>query len=399
MVSPGARCHLRRRCHYARTLVGDDEWDDDGSPAPLPPHERSWRHPSELGGVTASHAVATKPSSPSRGLALLTGALGVVLVVALVRLLLPPDGSEPTAAVTATSSDATGVASFVAPSSSAPSGGDAPGLPSATAVLTATDDRPGAVAIGVGNVLLTTAAAVDGRSELSVELGGGEVVTADVVSVDHETGIAVLQAEADLQPVTTAAAPIGGDEVTVLVGDGIQAVVSVDDAGVLWLRPFVGEGPMEGTPVLNDDGDVVGLCSRSGSGRSRLVPVDVDLDEPPSTTTSTTVASTERPWLGISATRTDVEAPGTSTTVGGVASGGVLIGGIMDDSPAAAAGLTVGDVILTVDGVEVASIEELAEQIGQHRPSDPVLLSVRPSADPRTVIEVTVTLGRWPVAT
>jgi S1-C subfamily serine protease len=320
-------------------------------------------------------------------------------VVGLARLLLPPDGSAP-GTVSATGSDAAVAASLSA--TTPPSNADTSGRPSVTAVLPASDDRPSAVAIGVGNVLLTTAAAVDGRTQLTVELAGGEVVSADVVTVDQDAGIAVLEAEAKLQPVTTAAAPSGGDEVTVLVGEGVQAVVSVDADGVLWLRPFVGEGPMEGTPVLNDDGDVVGLCSRTGSGRSRLVPVDIEidtnLDKDAASTTSTVAPADHRPWLGISATRTVEGTPASTTAPTDGAPGGVLIGGVMDASPAAAAGLVAGDVILTVDGEDVASIEALAEMIADRQPGDQVVLGVRPAADPTTVLEITVPLGHWPVA-
>jgi S1-C subfamily serine protease len=330
---------------------------------------------------------------------LVAGALGIVLVVGLARLLLPPDGSAP-GTVSATGSDAAVAASLSA--TTPPSNADTSGRPSVTAVLPASDDRPSAVAIGVGNVLLTTAAAVDGRTQLTVELAGGEVVSADVVTVDQDAGIAVLEAEAKLQPVTTAAAPSGGDEVTVLVGEGVQAVVSVDADGVLWLRPFVGEGPMEGTPVLNDDGDVVGLCSRTGSGRSRLVPVDIEidtnLDKDAASTTSTVAPADHRPWLGISATRTAEGTPASTTAPTDGAPGGVLIGGVMDASPAAAAGLVAGDVILTVDGEDVASIEALAEMIADRQPGDQVVLGVRPAADPTTVLEITVPLGHWPVA-
>jgi putative serine protease PepD len=70
----------------------------------------------------------------------------------------------------------------------------------------------------------------------------------------------------------------------------------------------------------------------------------------------------------------------------------------MDASPAAAAGLVAGDVILTVDGEDVASIEALAEMIADRQPGDQVVLGVRPAADPTTVLEITVPLGHWPVA-
>ncbi len=58
------------------------------------------------------------------------------------------------------------------------------------------------------------------------------------------------------------------------------------------------------------------------------------------------------------------------------AEAGAQIVEVMDESPAADAGLEVGDVITAVDGEEVAGPEALVEQIGGYAPDETVTLSV-----------------------
>jgi hypothetical protein len=61
--------------------------------APLPPHERTWRHPSEMGAPV----VEVEPSSSARVMALVGGTLAVALVAALVITLTPRQTTTTTA--------------------------------------------------------------------------------------------------------------------------------------------------------------------------------------------------------------------------------------------------------------------------------------------------------------
>jgi hypothetical protein len=66
--------------------------------APLPPHERTWRHPSELVATTNE----VESGRPPRGIALVGGALAVVMVATMVVALTPRQNAATTTAIGAT---------------------------------------------------------------------------------------------------------------------------------------------------------------------------------------------------------------------------------------------------------------------------------------------------------
>jgi len=73
--------------------MADDDMHLAADPAPLPRHERTWRHPSEIGQHRrATSRRAAPPLSPL--VASLCGALGLALVIALVALVLPPSAKR-----------------------------------------------------------------------------------------------------------------------------------------------------------------------------------------------------------------------------------------------------------------------------------------------------------------
>ena len=81
--------------------------------------------------------------------------------------------------------------------------------------------------------------------------------------------------------------------------------------------------------------------------------------------------------------------PELQTHFGAPEGSGVLVGSVSDDSPAAAAGVRVGDVITAVDGLAVDSIRELRREI-RHRPGDSVAIELYRDGAPR---QVTARLG------
>jgi len=56
---------------------------------------------------------------------------------------------------------------------------------------------------------------------------------------------------------------------------------------------------------------------------------------------------------------------------------GFLIQEVLEDSPAAKAGLKAKDVILKIDGTEPTSLTEFIAIIGLHKPGDKIVLEIR----------------------
>lgn len=74
---------------------------------------------------------------------------------------------------------------------------------------------------------------------------------------------------------------------------------------------------------------------------------------------------------------------------------GVVVMEVAADSPAEAAGLTTGDQIVAVDGVDVATPEEVVTAISQLKPGDVVVLSVQKTGEDEAA-DVEVTLAARP---
>lgn len=70
------------------------EWDNDeqGHPAPLPAHERAWRHPSEMG--EQAWLRSEPPLVIGRGLSAAAGAIGGLLAMAVLWTMLPTEAGR-----------------------------------------------------------------------------------------------------------------------------------------------------------------------------------------------------------------------------------------------------------------------------------------------------------------
>lgn len=420
------------RPHYSSTLVehGDDperaSGDDEYPAAPLPPHERVWRHPSELGGGTLPHELIEPQPSVSRGLAAGAAVVGVLMVVALTRLMVPGDVDSDLAVSVTTarqfstsplasslSSTTTTLLEMVTSTLPAttlvgqgPVATDPPSTPPApptteplsvessvpvtepvtttpstpstvappqTALLsdTATESASVAVEVQRGTLYVTTSAAIGSAHSTPVMLSTGEVLQADVVMVDEDAGIAVLLvATVDDTEVTDPSMPASqdpapGDEVTMLSGSGsgerAVGVIGEDTAANGGHELLADSGaaisPGEGAPILDAEGNLVGLCTSSGE-RLWVVPAAALNDA----IEASVDMSRSSAWLGITGTRGP--------------DGGIEVLGVDASSPAEAAGILVGDVIREFAGRPVMSLPELAFDMADHTPGDDVTIVV-----------------------
>jgi S1-C subfamily serine protease len=391
--------------------VERSEWPDDDAvgagdypPAPLPPHERAWRHPSELGMATWTHS--EPPLTIGRGLLVMTGAIGGLLSLAVLWAMLPTPGRGQFADPTVISSAADDLPSltlsiradtFVAtsvddrlPSTTlregplnAPPSQQNPttslSRPQATvSTQRATFVEAPPMAVGVGDsMVITTARAVhEGRTSITVIGADGQPHIATVERVDRDIGLAVLSFDAAVMTRSygIGAAPAAGDVVTVQGATPTDANVIVDADGRLRLDKWT-SSMAEGTPVVDADGLLVGMCSHGVSGAELVSVANVAAMLP------APKPAQPAPWLG-----------GVHVVDGD--GGAARIDDVDGNGPAAAVGITVGDIIVAVNGVAVSGVDQLKAAVAGNVANDIVTLTIT-HAD-QTSSDVKVTLGVAP---
>lgn len=381
----------------------DDDASDNGAypPAPLPAHERAWRHPSELGQAGWTHI--DPPITIGRGLLITTGAIGGLLSLAVLWAMLPATGRGGTAAPTVVNSAANSPSGPVVTAradtlvaTSVDTRLPSTTLRTASSTLPATDQvettvatspetvgnqgseltESAPVAVGIGDSLvITTARAVEGRTSITLTGADGQPREATVLMVDTKLGLAVLSADAAGMVTSYGIGPAAnpGDVVTVLGASPTTANVRLDADGYLRLDTW-GESTAEGTPVLNADGLLVGMCSQGATGPELVSVASVGAMLPPNRPAQNT------PWLGVHVVVGD--------------QGALVIDWVGPDGPSAAAGLVAGDSITAVDGVAIDGVDELKAAMSKRVPADVITLTIT-HAD-QTTADVAVTLGTAP---
>jgi hypothetical protein len=319
----------------ARDDAPDDGWDDDAPiypAAPVPAHERTWRHPSEIGQT--AWVASEPPVTIGRGLLVTSGAIGSALGVAVLYLLLPAGAPSPSASPTVTSSvvslrpPAVTVAEEPAVSSmllGEPTEVriDGPGLtlpapdtPSTVLVMSVEEptQEPLSVAVAIEGApyVVTTANALDSIGAIDL-LGPGDAeltprMAAELVSIEGDLAYLAPSEEMEVVSFAATASAEAGQTVTVLADDPTE-VAYVEwgtDGGV----PELDAGRIvEGTPVIDGEGALVALCTViiDGDGAHvELIPV-IDPTRDPT---------------GDPSAPTSSEADGTDDTVDGSGTGG-----------------------------------------------------------------------------
>ena len=239
------------------------------------------------------------------------------------------------------------------------------------------DRRSGSgVVIGADGLILTIGYLMLEADTIQIVTRDQRTLPARAVGYDLATGFGLIKS---LLPLRISPVPLGthndlspGDALMVATG-GDQADVAVTQ--LVSKRPFSGYweyhidsalftsppiGNHSGAPLFNRRGELLGIGSlfvADALGRSPRVPgnmfVPVDLLKPILDEMQRTGSSTRsrRPWLGV-----------TSSEQGGH----VLVMRVTKDSPAEEAGINGGDVVLAVDGVGVATLEEFYKRIWAH---------------------------------
>jgi S1-C subfamily serine protease len=268
-------------------------------------------------------------------------------------------------------------------------------------------------------IVITSAALVGSATAVEIVDAGGRTHMAEVVGQDPESGLAVLRADADDLVVAdlASAGPTQVGETAIVVGapSGYQTTGSVAVGVISGINRVVvtGEdqtlyGMLEidrpiptsacGGAVLDREGKVVAipvswpeasstaetLSSRSDvegastASAGLAVPIDQAVDVAAQIVEHGRV---EHAWLGLGG----IELGAADASRFGVG-GGVVVSKIKPDSPAEHAGIQVGDVVTTVDGVAVSDMPSLLAVVRAKGVGTEVALTVMRTGDTGPVV-------------
>jgi serine protease Do len=258
--------------------------------------------------------------------------------------------------------------------------------------------------------VLTNNHVVEGADEIIVRLNDRRELTAKLVGTDPRSDMAVLKIEdtedlpvvqigksEDLEVgewVLAIGSPFGFDYT---VTSGIVSALGrslPSENYVPFIQTDVAINPgNSGGPLFNMDGEVVGINSqiytRSGGfmGVSFAIPIDTAMnvfrqirDE----------GSVSRGWLGVLIQEVNRD---LAQSFGLDKPRGALVAEVMMDSPARAAGLKPGDIVLQYEGEPITLSSDLPPMVGRTPVGETATLKVMRNGD---IITVDVEIGQLP---
>jgi len=264
-------------------------------------------------------------------------------------------------------------------------------LPNARSNDSLGEERNGSgILIREDGLILTIGYLILEADQVDIVDSSGTTVPASIVAYDHATGFGLVKALAKLAPKPIrmgSSAPVGQMDRLMIVTGGEEQTISI--ATVVSRRQYAGyweyliDGAIftaparmdhSGAALINKDGELVGVGSLfvmdALTPGERLpgnmfVPVDLlkpVLDE----MVRTGGQKARRPWLGVNSLEED---------------GRVKVMHVNEESPADKAGVMPGDIILSVDGESVDTLEKFYEKLW------------RPGAKPGNEVHLTLLHG------
>jgi len=257
--------------------------------------------------------------------------------------------------------------------------------------------------------VLTAAHVVEGADEIIVRTSDRREFLAKVVGTDKRSDIALLEVNAGDLPTVKM-----GTAKNLKVGEWVLAIGSPfgfdhsATAGIVSAKgrslpsenyvPFIQTDVAinpgnSGGPLFNLDGEVVGMnsqiFSRTGGfmGLSFAIPIDMAMDVVEQLKTTGHVS---RGWLGVLIQDVTRE---LAETFGMKQPKGALIAQVLPDSPAAKAGLRVGDIILRFNGSTIATSSDLPPLVGGTPIDKPAKVEVLRNGHTQ---EISVVIGELP---
>ncbi len=266
------------------------------------------------------------------------------------------------------------------------------------------------VIIDKGGLILTNNHVIKDADEITVKFANKQEAKGRIVGTDPKTDLAVIRVSArDDLPVVTL-----GDSDALHVGEwaiaignpfgldhtltvGVISATGRSEVGIAAYENFIQTDASinpgnSGGPLLNIRGEVIGINTAivaSGQGIGFAIPVNMarrvmaDLVKKGKVT---------RGWLGVGI---QPLTPELAKSFGLSAEEGILVNQVMPKSPAEAAGLKTGDLILSVDGKPLKDPRELQRIIAETEVGKRIELTILRDKARRTV---KVQVGEMPAS-
>jgi serine protease DegQ len=253
------------------------------------------------------------------------------------------------------------------------------------------------VIVSPNGYILTNNHVVEGADDIEVILNDTRKAKAKIIGTDPETDLAILKIELDKLPII-----VLGSSDTLQVGDpvlaignpfgvgqtvtsGIVSALGRNQLGINTFENFIQTDAAinpgnSGGALVDTQGRLLGIntaiYSRSGGsmGIGFAIPVSTGRQVLESIVKDGQVT---RGWIGV---EPQDLSPELAETFGikpeALKAGGVIITGVLQNGPAAQAGIVPGDVITEVAGKPVATVAELLTAVAALKPGVPAPLGV-----------------------
>jgi serine protease Do len=242
--------------------------------------------------------------------------------------------------------------------------------------------------------ILTNNHVVEGADSIKVTLSDNRDFDAKVIGTDPQTDVALIKID---DPENLPVLPLGDSsnleagEWVIAIGNpfGLSQTVTVGVVSATG-RSSVGISDYEnfiqtdaainpgnsGGPLINGRGEVVGintaLFSKTGGymGIGFAIPINMAKSIEDQLQKEGKVT---RGWLGVVIQNMDKN---LADSFGLKEAGGILISQVQKDSPASAAGLQQGDVILRLNGVDLKDVSDLRNQVALLQPGSKAMVEI-----------------------
>jgi len=255
--------------------------------------------------------------------------------------------------------------------------------------------------------ILTNHHVIEGAERIAVKLSDGRSLRARIVGMDPATDIALIKVDA-AEPLPVA--PLG-DSDTLRVGEWVCAIgnpLAYEHSVTVGVVSYIGRKLFDpsldnyiqtdaainfgnsGGPLINSHGEVIGINAAISSRASSIgfaIPVNQATDILPQLKE---LGRVSRGFIGV--TLRDVD-PDLQQSLRLPNAHGALVQEVTENSPGDRAGLRTYDLLVAVDGAQVAGSDDLIRRISARKPGTAVRLDV--VRDGRAM-QVTVKLSERP---